>query len=36
MAPLEVIGNPAAQYSQGKYQFKCGSVLYNPRIAYCE
>lgn len=36
MAPLEVTDTPAAKYSQDKYQFKCSSVLYNPRIAHCE
>ncbi|MVT11872.1 alpha/beta hydrolase [Chitinophaga tropicalis] len=36
MAPLEVTDNPAPKYSQDKYEFKCSSVLYNPRIAYCK
>ena len=36
MAPLEVTDNPAPKYSQDKYEFKCSSVLYNPRIAHCE
>jgi len=36
MAPLEVTDNPVPKYSQDKYEFKCGSVLYNPRIANCE
>lgn len=36
MTPLEVTDNPVPKYSQDKYQFKCSSVLYNPRIANCE
>ncbi|MBE9463690.1 hypothetical protein ACFP1I_32235 [Dyadobacter subterraneus] len=36
MAPLEVTDAPVAKYNQDKYQFRCGSVLYNPRIAHCE
>lgn len=36
MAPLEVTDAPAAKYSQDKYEFKCSSVLYSPRIAHCE
>ncbi|PSL33289.1 alpha/beta hydrolase [Chitinophaga ginsengisoli] len=36
MAPLEVTDNPVPKYSQDKYEFKCSSVLYNPRIAHCK
>ena len=36
MAALEVTDAPVARYNQDKYQFKCGSVLYNTRIANCE
>ncbi|WP_342089402.1 hypothetical protein [Dyadobacter sp. OTU695] len=36
MVPLEVTDNPAPKYDQSKYDFKCSSALYNPRIAHCE
>ncbi|MEO6285798.1 MAG: hypothetical protein ABIN80_28480 [Dyadobacter sp.] len=34
MAPLEVTDAPSPQYQQGKYEFRCDSII-NPRIDRC-